>query len=336
MAVLLSAVLAWGFRTLPGEKWQVLFSVPGTQDPAGSWSGTNYTYYGLFQANAMVLAIMLLVVLVGSLRLDAPLGAVGMIAGILVAVCIPSNKLVARIVEKKKHTTSIAGAFFMGTLAAPWAIWFSNEITGFRFPLIPLLAAGCTAYALGESLGRLACISFGCCYGKPLHLTSRPLQKLFRNHSFIFSGRTKKIAYESGLEGIPVVPIQAISSVFLTATALAGTYLYLHAYYGPAFLITTIACQGWRFLSELLRSDYRGEGRLSAYQVMSLVGIGYCIAIWLVASGATEARAGYCCGAARALEPALPPHTPDRVDCHVPFIRQEQSNRFDHGILCAS
>jgi hypothetical protein len=28
--------------------------------------------------------------------------------------------------------------------------------------------------------------------------------------------------------------------------------------------------QVWRFLSEFLRADYRGSGRISAYQVMAL------------------------------------------------------------------
>ena len=305
MASFLAAVLAWGFRALPGEKWQILFSVPGAKDPSGAWSGTNYTYYGLFQANAMVLAILLLVTLVGSLRLEIPLGAVAMTAGILTAICLPSNKIVARIVEKKQHTTTVAGSYFVGTLVAPWALWLSNETTGFRLPLIPFLAAGYTAYALGESLGRLACISFGCCYGKPLHLTSRLVQDLFGKYSFVFSGATKKAAYESGLEGIPVVPVQAISSVFLAATALAGTYLYLNGFFGPAFLVTSIASQGWRFVSELLRSDYRGEGRISAYQVMSLVGIAYCFGTWLAAAGAPEIRPDVIAGLRTLWNPLL-------------------------------
>ena len=44
-------------------------------------------------------------------------------------------------------------------------------------------------------------------------------------------------------------------------------------------LLATIATQGWRSLSETLRADYRGEGRISAYQIMGLVGVVYAIIV---------------------------------------------------------
>ena len=40
-------------------------------------------------------------------------------------------------------------------------------------------------------------------------------------------------------------------------------------------MITLVMTQGWRFVSEFLRADYRGQGRISAYQIMTLLAIVY-------------------------------------------------------------
>src|SRR5262245_29019190 len=40
-----------------------------------------------------------------------------------------------------------------------------------------------------------------------------------------------------------------------------------------AFMLTIAVTQGWRSLSETLRADYRGGGRISAYQVMGVLAI---------------------------------------------------------------
>lgn len=38
-------------------------------------------------------------------------------------------------------------------------------------------------------------------------------------------------------------------------------------------MLTIAVTQGWRSLSETLRADYRGGGRISAYQVMGVLAI---------------------------------------------------------------
>ncbi len=47
-------------------------------------------------------------------------------------------------------------------------------------------------YTFGESLGRLACLSFGCCYGKPLSQCSEQIRNLFEHFNVVFTGETKK------------------------------------------------------------------------------------------------------------------------------------------------
>jgi hypothetical protein len=144
------------------------------------------------------------------------------------------------------------------------------------------MAALTIAYLLGEGVGRLACISFGCCYGKPLSDVGPVARRLFDKFHFAFHGATKKIAYSSGLEGIKVVPVQALTSVLYLATGLAGMLLFLGSFYRSAYMLTIIVAQAWRVGSEVLRADYRGEGRFTTYQKLALFGIAYAIGLCMV------------------------------------------------------
>ena len=189
---------------------------------------------------------------------------------------MPAARIVARIVENKRYTFSVGGAAFVGILAAPFIVlvlrrWTVATWVPADLPLMPVMAAMATAYALGEGIGRLACISFGCCYGKPMNQIHPLLRRLFSRHAFIFTGSTKKISYAEGLEGQRIFPIQAITATVYCTVALAGTYLFLKGYFRAAFLVPLLATQLWRFVSEFARADYRGGGRISAYQKMALV-----------------------------------------------------------------
>ena len=84
-----------------------------------------------------------------------------------------------------------------------------------------------------------------------------------KNTCFVFSGKTKKIAYAHGLDGQKVIPVQALTSLIFCASGLAGVYLFLEGHYQTAFLQAVVVTQFWRFVSELLRADYRGEGKIS-------------------------------------------------------------------------
>jgi hypothetical protein len=148
----------------------------------------------------------------------------------------------------------------------------------FHIPIISAYAAIAIAYAFGEGLGRMACISFGCCYGKPLSNSSDLLKRIFTGRGFTFFGSTKKIAYAGGLEGVEVIPIQAVTAILYTACGLIAAGMFLLSHHTGAFLLATITTQGWRSISETLRADYRGEGNISAYQIMGIVGVAYAIA----------------------------------------------------------
>jgi hypothetical protein len=271
----------WAFRQLPQEGWQILASVPIMKDMSGRWHGLNFTYYGLLTANALLLACALLIVLFGSLKV--PTGVTLTLVLVLLMVCLPAAKWVARIVEGKNYTFTVAGAFFVGIFIAPLTLRIFNmmlhQANLYEVPILPALAAFTIVSGFGEGLGRVACISFGCCYGKPLSQVHPLLQRVFNNWNFVFSGKMKKIAYASGMDGTQVVPVQALTSTLYVAVSLFSTLLFLKRYYVLAFVLTMVVTQGWRIVSEVLRADHRGWGKISAYQVMGILAITYSIAL---------------------------------------------------------
>ena len=268
-------VLLWaGFRLLPGERWQILATIPLYKSESGHWHATNLTSYGFVIAAAYVFSLALVFVLLGAVGLPGlPLVYA---SAIVLALVIPASRLIAKWVEKKAYTFTIGGASFVGIVAAPWAISVVNRAYGTEsIPLIPTLAAFAIAYAVGEGVGRLACISFGCCYGRPLRACHPLLQRLFARWHFVFHGKTKKIAYEGRMEGERVLPIQAITASLYVATAVIATALFLSGRYTAALLLALVTTQAWRALSELLRADYRGAGKVSVYQILALLSIVY-------------------------------------------------------------
>lgn len=300
-------VLAWGFRTLPRENWQILAAMPRRRDPSGTWQGLNLTWYGFLTANAYLVATAILFLLLGTLRVPRP--AILTVAALMLGICVPASRLVAWLVEGKAHTFTVGGAVFVGTLAAPWLVGLANLLpwapSGPVMPVMATLAAIVTAYAFGEGLGRLACLSFGCCYGKPVADCSPRVRALFARRPLVFSGGLKKIAYASNLEETPVVPVQVLTAILYVTTALLNTWLFLAGQFGAAFVLGTLVTQGWRVGSELLRADYRGEQSFSAYQWMGLAAIPYALAMAVWFGGGSAARPELAAGLTALWHPGM-------------------------------
>ncbi len=261
----------WAFQALPDERWQVIGCFPYRRFSDGQWQGWNLTWYGFFNAAAVLFAVCIFIILAGSL--EVPFGASLFLLIVILAACMPAAKIVAFLIEKKRNTFTIGGASFVGILMAPWVVLLANLVgdrwLSFHIPILHLMAAMSIAYAFGEGIGRLACISFGCCYGKPLSESSPLIQKIFRRHHFVFHGKTKKIAYAHALDERQVVPIQALTAGIYSFTGLVGCYLFLLGFTIVAFILTLTVTQLWRALSEFLRADYRGGGKISSYQIMA-------------------------------------------------------------------
>ena len=193
--------------------------------------------------------------------------------------CFAAAKLSARIVEKKQATLSIGGASFVGIMLGPWLFVAMRQFYGLELQIVTALAVLSIAYTFGESLGRLACVSFGCCYGKRISEVPDWMATILRPFCFVFLGDLKKITYAHQMNGQAVIPIQGITSILYAITGMAGLYLFMQGYHTPAFLLTMIITQVWRLISEFLRADYRGEGKISAYQIMGAFSVLYVILI---------------------------------------------------------
>jgi hypothetical protein len=277
----LFAFIAWGGRALPGEHWQMLASVPLMKNQDGAWQALNLTWYGALSALAYTLAVAVAVVLLGSVGMGLS-GLALMVAGML-GLCIPAAKIVARLVEGKANTLSVGGAAFVGIIVAPVVAWAVVALTK-TGAVLPALAALAIAYAVGEGVGRLACLSFGCCYGRPVESLPRPWQRIFQRWNIVFHGQTKKAAYAHGLCGRPLVPVQLMTAYLYCLSACVGMAFFVSGSFSAAMIIPLVVTQVWRVLSEFFRADYRGEQKISAYQIMAAAGVVYGLAPALLLS----------------------------------------------------
>ena len=272
----------WAFASLPREQWQILAVLPQHRADANQWHGLNLTYYGFITASAVMLAVGNTLFLLRTIQI--PLGVSLLFVLSLMSLTVPASKIIAKVVEKKAFTFTIGGASFTGLVMAPvMAVaisWMYHQPD--VLPVLPALSALMISFALGEGIGRLACISYGCCYGKPLSACSPIMQALFKTLHFRFTGMTKKVAYAGNLESVPVVPIQAVTAIVSTAGYIIGMGLFLTGRFTASLFVSLMITQAWRAVSETWRADYRGTGSISMYQVMSVVGIGYMIAIMVV------------------------------------------------------
>jgi len=283
--------IRWGNRLLPKERWQFFASIPVRKRDDDSWEAVNITWYGVILSSAAVFAVALFLLMLGGSGVPAGAGLSLMVA--LLLVCVPASSLIARIVERKPATLTIGGAAFVGGLVAPFAVMALNRLAGpllgVELPMAQSLAACAVSFLFGEGMGRLACLSYGCCYGKPVEEYRGVLRLVFEKTALIFHGRTKKISYASDLEGRRVVPIQSITMLASSLAGIATLALYAEGLYLAAYLGATAFAGCWRIVSELFRNDYRGGGNISAYQVMSGFSIVYAagVAFSLGAGGDT-------------------------------------------------
>jgi prolipoprotein diacylglyceryltransferase len=278
LTLVVTALVALGIRVLPRENMQILATVPTRRRADGLWHGKNLTWYGLMQAVAMVFAVGLDLVL--SVAADVPVAETVLVAGVMIALALPAARGVAAVVERRRGTFTVGGAIFVATLAMPWTALAADAYFGSKHAL-SIVAAAASAYAVGEGIGRLACISFGCCYGRRLSDCPGWLRRLFQSAPAVVVGRTRKAAYASGCEGVPLLPVPAMSAVVLSLAGVLASLLFLAGHSRASALTALGVAFSWRFASEFVRADYRGKGKLSAYQWMALICLVYAIPVVL-------------------------------------------------------
>jgi len=267
-------VLYWCFRNLPQERWQFAAILPSPVRTAAdhAWSGTNITFYGVISALAYAAAVTTFIFLCGTVQ--QPVVATLCFIGSLLLICIPASRLVARWVEGGRANFTVGGAVFAGALLLPIAVqcarYVAHALGTTSFNATALIASASLAYVLGEAIGRLGCLSLGCCYGRPISEIG-PLQRaLYGTTATTYRGQLKKISYASNLENTPVVPVQSIASVVLLLLFVVGAWLFWRQQFVASALLSVWGSQLWRLYSETLRADYRGGGSISAYQWMAV------------------------------------------------------------------
>ena len=276
-AVFFALAITCGWRYLPSDRFQVLATVPIRQNEDRRWQGINFTWYGLILASSAVVGLIFVLILGRAANMPmVPLLALLML---IVGLCVPASRWIARLVEKKWYTFTIGGSFFCGLVLAPLLILLINGVcwltaTPFLNGQI-VLAALAIGYIIGEGLGRLACLSFGCCYGKPLDQCGRLTGKLLDRLAVVFTAPTKKAVYAGGLAGVKLVPVQGLTSLLYTGTGLVACHFFLQGGYRTAFLLSLVVSQVWRVGSEMLRADFRGFSAITAYQKMAMAAIIY-------------------------------------------------------------
>jgi prolipoprotein diacylglyceryltransferase len=281
LVALVSVILAWGLRVLPRENMQILATIPLRRIEGNLWRGVNLTWYGVTQMTGMVLAIALALVLAGAARV--PTHVLVLVIGVMLAVALPAAGLVARLVERRRGTFTMGGAVFAAALFLPWTTLALDVAFGSDHA-VPIISALAVAYPLGEGIGRLACISFGCCYGRRMDDCGPWLHALFGWWPAVVVGTTRKAAYDGQCEGVPLVPAPALSALVLSSASL-GVSLFLDGDFRAAAVLSLSVAFLWRFASEFLRADdrgngrgkRRGKGRLTAYQWMALACLVYVV-----------------------------------------------------------
>ncbi len=146
--------------------------------------------------------------------------------------------------------------------------------------LLLLIDAAVLAGTLAHAAGRVGCLTFGCCFGRP---SDSPLAIRYDNP-------LAKAARVAGLRRIPIHPVPLYEAVFnlglfilLNAVALAGSREGV-----PAALYLVIYGSG-RFLLEFLRYNLPDEriGPLARSQWLSLVQAGAGAALLVALSSAS-------------------------------------------------
>lgn len=115
-----------------------------------------------------------------------------------------------------------------------------------HLPALLLLDAAARALPLGHALGRLGCLSYGCCFGRPTH---GPLAIRYRNPE-------AKAVRVAGLRDVPLHPAALYEAMLdLGIMALVNGLCVLGMPLGTPFALTVLLYGTGRFVIESLRDN---------------------------------------------------------------------------------
>ncbi len=174
------------------------------------------------------------------------------------------------------------GGFYYGLIPGIVFAWWYIRHT--RLPILSTLDAFSPSVALGVAIARVGCYAAGCCYGKPLELSSNA----FVAYAFLQPSAATHLP-------VPLHPTQLYESA---AAFLIFFFLVRQSqrnrFEGQVFSLMLILLAAARFVVEIFRGDaVRGfviQGWLSVPQVVSLLLIlaGTGLLLWLKRSNQRE------------------------------------------------
>ena len=159
-------------------------------------------------------------------------------------------------------TLRSTGVYYGGLLLALGAA--AIYVRKSRLPALMVADLAAPGIALGQAIGRIGCLSAGCCYGKP---TTMPWGITF----------TSKYAFDNvGVPlNTPLHPTQIYESVATFLLFLFLTWRLAHKHLTGQILLEYLMLYGVaRFVIEFFRDDDRGfvlNGLLSTSQLISIV-----------------------------------------------------------------
>ncbi len=263
----ISLIILWGLKNFHKDNYQFLVVIPYKKLKDNVYRGLNITFYGIITAFSYTVSVFIFISLIKLIEFPEE-GAYFLVIVILV-VGFPSSKILAYLIENRKNTLTVGGAIFVSAIiSVPTVflviVYLNLDINQYFLPILTSLSISAT---LGEGIGRLACLSFGCCYGKPM----KQINFLPSLLKVKFNSSTKKAVYDSNYVNVELLNIQGLVVIVYTFIALSSILLFISQKYYIAFILTFIIPPLIRFFSEFLRDDHRGSTKISIYQVFSII-----------------------------------------------------------------
>lgn len=268
-------IIIWGLKNFSKDEFQFFCAIPYKKIEENTYDGINITFYGIISALSCSASVFLFLILIKFLNFPIKLAYFILITIFLTGLF--ASKALAYLIEKRKNTLTIGGATFVtGIISVPLIYFFIKSFNVNETYFFPVLSSLATSYTFGEGLGRLACISFGCCYGKPAE--RYPYLPNFLKIKFL--SHTRKAVYDSNYKNLELINIQGIVVCLFTLLSLVSFILIMLEKYEIAFITSFTIPATIRFFSEFFRDDNRGfSHKISLYQFFSILLVIYSILV---------------------------------------------------------
>jgi phosphatidylglycerol:prolipoprotein diacylglycerol transferase len=221
----------------------------------GLWAAVGWAFGGFVALARVAQAGLLVHWLVPVLAAGVPVLAI--LGSRLLEILVNIRAYVANPGRKLPET----GFAFQGALVAcTLALMAIGGVQG--LPVLRLLDALVLGLPLGHAFGRLGCLAYGCCHGRPS--SSRCAIRYFDPDS--------KPVWKEGLSGMPLHPTQLYSAMGNVALFLLLNGFAEHGPHREGTLAATylLVNSSGRFGTEFLRWPLRGSRALKPFQWVSV------------------------------------------------------------------